>query len=85
MEGYALIHISSITYANAAKKILSEYKIYTQIQKAPAEVSKTGCGFCLNITHLNVKKAKDILLEKGFEIKGIYVVKNNGEIERLKF
>ena len=85
MTEYLLIHLTSITYANQAKYLLAKEKIYVKIQKTPASVSKTGCGFCLRVSPEDFENTIKILLDNKFQIQGAYEINKNNEIKRVSY
>ncbi len=64
---YNLIAMTSITYAQKAKKLLNAQKIYCEIQKTPNDLF-SGCGYSIRIKD-DVSRITSILKANGIKYK----------------
>ena len=65
---YTLTAVSSITYANKAKKILNDRGYFCEIEKTPRNLA-SGCGYSIR-TLASHQEIAPILAESGIATKG---------------
>lgn len=64
---YNMIAMTSITYAQKAKKLLNAQRIYCEIQKTPNDLF-SGCGYSIRIKD-DVSRITAILRANGIKYK----------------
>ena len=64
---YNFIAMTSITYAQKAKKLLNSQRIYCEIQKTPSDLF-SGCGYSIRIKD-DVSQITAILRANGIKYK----------------
>ncbi len=66
---YKCIAVKSVTYAQKAKKILSEKGIDGYLYRGDRS-SGHSCHWCVKVKHINADKAYRILLDSGIPLTG---------------
>lgn len=70
MQKKQLIVLSSITYAYKARDFLFNKGIKCYVERIPANLRKSGCGYCIRVNG-DAKKIASMLTEKGIRVKDI--------------
>ena len=66
MEQYVIL-ARSVTYAQRMQKLLGQAGIYSQISRAPRELTDLGCAYILRLDALSIQQAVVILRLEGFD------------------
>lgn len=68
----ALIALSSITYANKAKKLLNDMGLYCEIERTPKNLS-SGCGYSIRVAD-NLGMILPLLVRNGIMYKDYMII-----------
>ncbi len=70
-----LIVLSSITYAYKARDFLYNKGIKCYVERIPANLRKSGCGYCIRLNggtnSIDVNSVAKMLTEKGIRVKDV--------------
>ncbi len=70
---YYLIMCRSLTYAQRISSVLERAGITTRILRAPAEISRKGCGYSVKIGRQTLSRALPVLRQSRLPFEGIDV------------
>jgi len=73
-----LILCRSLTYAQKAAHVLERAGLTVSIQRAPKEISKEGCAYCVRVSERKIEAALGALRATGTRFGGIYRKDPNG-------
>ena len=74
-----LILCRSLTYAQKAARALERAGITASILRAPKEISKEGCAYCVKVSDRKLETALTILKTTGTRVIGVYRQDLGGE------
>jgi len=67
-----LILCRSLTYAQKAAHVLERAGLTVSIQRAPKEISKEGCAYCVRVSERKIEAALDALRTTGTRFGRVY-------------
>jgi len=67
-----LILCRSLTYAQKAAHVLERAGLTVSIQRAPKEISKEGCAYCVRVSERKLEAALDALRAAGTHFRRVY-------------
>ena len=76
---YYLIMCRSLTYAQRTARALERAGITGTIQRAPRELSREGCGYCVKVSQRRLVQALSTLKKADVSYTRVYIVHQNGE------
>ena len=76
---YYLITCRSLTYAQRTARTLERAGITATILRAPKEISREGCGYCVKVSYRRMDQALRVLRQTDVSYNKIYIVHQNGE------
>ena len=76
---YYLITCRSLTYAQRTARVLERAGITAVILRAPRELSRAGCGYCVKVSNRRLSQALRVLKQADVSYNKVYIVHPNGE------
>lgn len=73
MEQYVIL-ARSVTYAQRMQKLLGQAGIYSQISRAPRELTDLGCAYILRLDALSIQQAVVILRREGLDPLRVFAI-----------
>jgi len=78
-----LIMCRSLTYAQKAARALERAGVTASILRAPKEISKEGCAYCVKVSARKLEVALDVLKAAGARIGRVFRKEENGEMHEV--
>jgi len=78
-----LIMCRSLTYAQKAARILERAGVTASILRAPKEISKEGCAYCVKVSERKIDLARIVLKDAGARIGRVYRKEENGDVREV--
>jgi len=75
-----LILCRSLTYAQKAARALERTGITASIMRAPKELGKEGCAYCVKVSERRLQAALTVLKNTETRVGRVYSIEANGEI-----
>lgn len=72
MQDYALLVLSSVTYAKRVEQILERRGITSAIGHTPKQLAKKGCSYAVKLKMRDLPEALKITDELMLKVQGIY-------------
>lgn len=83
MQDYALLVLSSVTYAKRVEQILEQRGITSAIGHTPKHIAKKGCSYTLKLKMRDLPEALKITDALMLKVQGIYRKKGDGDYDLL--
>ena len=79
-----LIVCRSLTYAQRAVKVLERVGISSTLTRAPAELTGTGCGYCVKLSGKRLGDALKVFRLNGFSPVKILLIQDDGAYREVR-
>lgn len=80
---YAVIILSSVTYAKRVEKECEKYGITCTIGHTPAQIAQRGCSFMVKVRMCDLKKVMELIDKLMLKTFGVYRKKGDGTYDLL--
>ncbi len=78
-----LIVCRSLTYAQRTAKTLERAGVFSAIVRAPAELTGTGCGYCVKLSGKKLAEALQTLKQNGLTPVKILLRREDGSFREV--
>ncbi len=82
MKSY-LITFRSVTFAQKAQWACKRADIGCFLRRTPKELSRRGCGYCLQLRPDKITAAKDLLDREKMDYGKCYGIREDGRLEEV--
>ena len=78
-----LIMCRSLTYAQKAARALERVGITASIMRAPKEIGKEGCAYCVKVSERRLQAALTVLKNTEIRITRVVLMTPEGELREV--